>query len=112
NSIVTVACMEWLDRHLAPTGDALAPPAAGGWLRRVWPRGLGLFGGFTPSARGALTRAEDEARRLGHGIIDVEDLLLSLLADRESQAAQVLAVLGVTYQRAREQVKRLAPADP
>jgi ATP-dependent Clp protease ATP-binding subunit ClpA len=52
----------------------------------------------------ALRRAErylaagaDEARRLGHGYIGTEHVLLALTRDPESRAARVLRRLGVTH---------------
>jgi hypothetical protein len=56
----------------------------------TWP------GPWAPAARGALTRAEDEARRLGRPYVGTEHVLLALLEDDDDPAARVLAHLGVT----------------
>ena len=62
---------------------------------------------LTPDARQVVVAAQDEARRLGHGAIGPEHLLLGLLA-AGGRAARVLEGLGLTEQRGREEVERLA----
>jgi ATP-dependent Clp protease ATP-binding subunit ClpA len=54
-----------------------------------------MFERFTDGARAAVTDAQVVARRLGHGRIGTEHLLLGLL-ETEGLAAQVLAGAGVT----------------
>jgi ATP-dependent Clp protease ATP-binding subunit ClpA len=54
-----------------------------------------MFERFTDGARGAVTDAQVVARRLGHGRIGTEHLLLGLL-ETGGVAAQVLAGAGVT----------------
>jgi ATP-dependent Clp protease ATP-binding subunit ClpC len=68
---------------------------------------------FTKRARQALTLAQDEAKRLGHGVIGTEHLLLGLLREGEGTAAQVLARLGVVLEEVRQMVKEaLTPESP
>jgi Clp amino terminal domain, pathogenicity island component len=56
----------------------------------TWP------GRWTPDARRALRRAEEEARQLGRGYVGTEHLLLGLLGGGDDVAADTLAHLGVT----------------
>jgi hypothetical protein len=63
------------------------------------------FPQFDDSAGGALTRAQDEARRLDHGYMGTEHLLLGLLGDPTSVASQALANLGVEIGKARTAVE-------
>jgi ClpA/ClpB-like protein len=63
------------------------------------------FQQFDDSARGVLTRAQDEASRLGHTYMGTEHLLLGLLGDRTSVATQALANLGVEVGKARTAVE-------
>jgi ATP-dependent Clp protease ATP-binding subunit ClpA len=51
---------------------------------------------MAPSARAFLGPALAESRRLGHGYLGTEHLLLALAADPEGRAAAVLRGLGVT----------------
>jgi ATP-dependent Clp protease ATP-binding subunit ClpA len=56
---------------------------------------------FDTDARQALTVAEEEASRLGHGYVGTEHLLLGLLRERESIAAGVLESLDANERRVR-----------
>ncbi len=70
-------------------------------------RGQGTPAGhipFTPRAKKVLERALREALQLGHTYIGTEHLLLSLLAEGDGIAAQVLAGRGATDALVREQV--------
>ena len=61
--------------------------------------GSGPEGGklpFTPRAKAAVRGAVEEALRLGHDYVGTEHLLLGLLTDGESVAAQVLSNMGAT----------------
>ena len=72
----------------------------------------GLFERFTDSARDAVVLAQDEARRLGRNAIGTEHLLLGVMRDEHSVAAQVLQSLGITVEVVREQVADIAgPAE-
>ena len=58
--------------------------------------------------RRAMAAAQDEARALGHGAVAPEHLLLGLLRSERATAARALATLGLTGDRAREEVERVA----
>jgi hypothetical protein len=62
---------------------------------------------FTPPAKQVLERALREALQLGHHYIGTEHLLLSLLADGDDIAAQVLAGRGAGYALVQERVVAL-----
>lgn len=51
---------------------------------------------FARSAERVLAAAENEARALGHGYIDVGHLLLGLVADGAGPAAELLPRVGAT----------------
>lgn len=53
------------------------------------------FERFSEGARKVLTRAQEEAKRLGHSYIDTEHILLGIVADESGVAAKVLGNLGV-----------------
>ncbi|GHO88494.1 Clp protease N-terminal domain-containing protein [Dictyobacter formicarum] len=65
------------------------------------------FERFTERARVVLRLAEEEARYFQHEAIGTEHLLLGLLRDGESIAAQVLEALGVTVERLRKAVEEV-----
>jgi ATP-dependent Clp protease ATP-binding subunit ClpC len=66
-----------------------------GKLRRTQARPLrDMFVRFTDRARSAVVLARDEARRLDHGYIGTEHLLLGLIREGEGVAARALAALG------------------
>jgi ATP-dependent Clp protease ATP-binding subunit ClpC len=66
-----------------------------------------VFERFTERARQVVVLAQDEARRLRHGSIGTEHLLLGLVREEEGLAARALAALGVTADEVREQVSRI-----
>lgn len=57
-----------------------------------------------PRVERAMQYAKEEARTLGHDYIGTEHILLALLRDKDSVAAQVLAELGITQTQIRTQV--------
>jgi ATP-dependent Clp protease ATP-binding subunit ClpC len=59
---------------------------------------------FTPRAKQALEDALRESLQLGHNYIGTEHVLLGLLRNDESVAAQVLIGLGASFDRTRAQV--------
>jgi len=67
---------------------------------------------FTPRAKKALEFALEEARNLGHNYIGTEHLLLGLLQEQESVAAQVLLNLGLKLDDVRAEVLNLLGAEP
>ncbi len=63
------------------------------------------FERFSEGARKVLTRAQEEAKRLGHGYIDTEHILLGIVDDEAGMAAKVLANLGVPLPKVRAAVE-------
>lgn len=57
-----------------------------------------------PRAERAMQYAKEEAKSLGHDYIGTEHILLALLRDKDSVAAQALAGLGITETQIRAQV--------
>jgi ATP-dependent Clp protease ATP-binding subunit ClpC len=69
--------------------------------------------GLTPRAKKVIELAVDEARRLNHGYIGTEHLLLGLVREGEGIAAGVLESLGVNLERVRAETTRiLAQSQP
>jgi ATP-dependent Clp protease ATP-binding subunit ClpA len=74
-----------------------------------------MFERFTNGAREAVVAAEDEARRLGHGYIGTEHLLIAVLDQRDSIGGRLLAERGLTVERVRDEVRLVVgpgPIDP
>lgn len=67
---------------------------------------------FGPAARRALMAAEREALTFEHDRIGTEHLLLGLLAEKGSAAAQTLAAAGARLPLARRKVMESLPASP
>ena len=65
---------------------------------------------FTPQAKEVLKLALDEAVQLGHSYVGTEHVLLGLIREGDSVAAQTLIGLGADLDGAREQVIRLLDA--
>ena len=65
---------------------------------------------FTPRAKKVLEIAANEARSMSHKYIGTEHLLLSLMKDTESSAANALAVAGLEYERVKEEINRVLRA--
>jgi len=63
------------------------------------------FERFSEGARKALTRAQEEANRLGHGYIDAEHILLGLVSEESGIASKVLINLGVSLSKVRAAVE-------
>jgi ATP-dependent Clp protease ATP-binding subunit ClpC len=61
----------------------------------------------TQNAIKVIEYAIEEARNLNHGYIGTEHILLGLLRVSEGIAAQVLANLGVTIEKARMEIEKL-----
>ena len=64
-----------------------------------------LFDKFTVRARMVLSLAQEEARRFQHNAMGTEHLLLGLVREGESVAAQVLKSLDVTLEKVRQAVE-------
>src|SRR5579859_6239482 len=63
------------------------------------------FDKFTERARMVITLAQEEAQHFQHNTIGTEHLLLGLVREGESIAAQVLESLGVTLEQVRKAVE-------
>jgi len=61
---------------------------------------------FTDRVRRVLARAREESLRLRHGYVGTEHILLGLTREEEGVAAAVLANLGVSVGKVREEVER------
>lgn len=62
---------------------------------------------LTPAAKRVLQHARAEAERLGHSSVGPEHLLLGVLEEPDSSAAQSLAPLGLTADRLRQELARM-----
>jgi ATP-dependent Clp protease ATP-binding subunit ClpC len=62
---------------------------------------------YTPRAKRVIELSIDEARRLGHTYVGTEHILLGLIREGEGVAARVLNNLGVSLNKARQQVLQL-----
>jgi ATP-dependent Clp protease ATP-binding subunit ClpC len=64
-----------------------------------------MFERFNDRARRVLVLTQEEARLLNHDVIGTEHLLLGLIHEQRGIPAQVLTTLGITAERARNQVE-------
>src|SRR5699024_87414 len=62
---------------------------------------------YTPRAKKVVELSQDEARKLGHSYVGTEHILLGLIREGEGVAARVLTNLGVSLNKARQQVLKL-----
>lgn len=62
---------------------------------------------YTPRAKKVIELSMDEARKLGHTYVGTEHILLGLIREGEGVAARVLGNLGVSLNKARQQVLQL-----
>jgi ATP-dependent Clp protease ATP-binding subunit ClpA len=69
-----------------------------------------VFERFSTAARTVVTEAEAEAKELRHDHVEVEHLLLGLLREHDSSAAQRLRVCGVRIDEFRARLLEIAPA--
>ena len=74
----------------------------------VWPGEMP----YTPRAKKIVEHAIKESQGLHHNYVGTEHILLGLLSESESVAAQVLVNLGLTLQGVREEVRKLVGAGP
>ena len=63
--------------------------------------------GLTPRAKKVMELAVDEARRMNHHYVGTEHLLLGLIREGEGIAGGVLESMGITLERARDEVLRI-----
>ncbi|UOF91854.1 ATP-dependent Clp protease ATP-binding subunit [Fodinisporobacter ferrooxydans] len=66
---------------------------------------------YTPRAKKVIELSIDEARKLGHNYVGTEHILLGLIREGEGVAARVLSNLGVSLNKARQQVLQLLGGD-
>jgi hypothetical protein len=71
-----------------------------------------VFERYSDQARQAVELAELEARRLGHGHLGTEHLLLGIVAEGKSEAARALMAAGATLQGCREMVAEAVGEQP
>jgi ATP-dependent Clp protease ATP-binding subunit ClpA len=69
-----------------------------------------MFERFSERGRQVIVFAQEEARRLRHGYIGTEHLLLGLLREQEGVGARSLESLGITLETARAEVLRMVGA--
>jgi ATP-dependent Clp protease ATP-binding subunit ClpC len=104
---VSAICQSALERAVRDVESARAsdqPPADDR-------PGVGLFGRFTPRARGALANAEKLARAVPHNYVGTEHVLLGLVDEGGNLALKVLESLDVEPADLRtELMASLAPA--
>ncbi len=62
---------------------------------------------FTPRAKKVLEIAANEARSMSHKYIGTEHLLLALMKDTESAAANALAAAGLEYEKVKEEIGKV-----
>ena len=69
-----------------------------------------MFEKFTDRARRAVVLAQEESRLLNHNHIGTEHILLGVIHEEEGVAARALVSLGVSLERARQQVESVIGA--
>jgi len=62
---------------------------------------------YTPRAKKVIELSMDEARKIGHTYVGTEHILLGLIREGEGVAARVLNNLGISLNKARQQVLQL-----
>ena len=62
---------------------------------------------YTPRAKKVIELSMDEARKLGHSYVGTEHVLLGLIREGEGVAARVLNNVGISLNKARQQVLQL-----
>lgn len=67
---------------------------------------------FTPRARKSLDMATHEARLLKNNYVGTEHLLLALMRDRESMAAQIMAAFNINYNVLRKEIETVLSGTP
>ena len=132
NSIVVVACLEWLERHqperltvprpereffermeaIRPGGRRVRPPT--GWLPGRRPAGTGPqpFDLLSDLARQVMELAQQHAREKQHGYIGTEHLLEGLVEVEEGNAAKVLSALSVGAADLRRRLTEVVRPEP
>jgi ATP-dependent Clp protease ATP-binding subunit ClpA len=70
-----------------------------------------MFERFTGSAREVVVDAQSEARKLHHGHIGTEHLLLAMLSARRREVSLILGELGLGYEQAADRISRYIGTD-
>lgn len=65
----------------------------------------------SPRTKNAVGYAIEESRALNHNYVETEHLLLGLLREYESVAAQILVGLGITLEKVRDSIKNYGGVD-
>jgi len=127
NSIVVAACLEWMQRHTPPAQSSepaeatafgvpvMTPAPRWATIRRAVELAsrkgrhapLYPFERFTVMAQDLLKAAQAEAVGAGFSYIGTEHLLLAAFAVPQSQAAQVLASVGVSEPAVRQTLEKV-----
>lgn len=66
-----------------------------------------MFGRFTERANRVMLLAEDEAKRLNHGYVGTEHLLLGLIREGQGVAARALAEVGINFNQVKAEIERV-----
>jgi ATP-dependent Clp protease ATP-binding subunit ClpC len=66
---------------------------------------------FTPRTKKMLEYSLEEMRNLGHNYIGTEHLLLGLIRENDSEAAQVMIAMGIELEKVRKEVLKILGAD-
>ncbi|AZR74685.1 ATP-dependent Clp protease ATP-binding subunit ClpC [Anoxybacter fermentans] len=66
-----------------------------------------MFGRFTERAKRVMLLAEEEAKRLNHGYVGTEHLLLGLIREGQGVAARALAEVGINFDQVRAEVEKI-----
>ncbi len=66
-----------------------------------------MFEYFTDRTIQIILFAQEESRRLGHRLVGSEQLLLGVIGEQKSPAAQLLVEMGITLEKARSQVESM-----
>jgi ATP-dependent Clp protease ATP-binding subunit ClpC len=66
-----------------------------------------MFERFTDHARRVVVMAQDQARRLDHGYIGTEHILLGLIGEGSGVAAKALESPGISLESVLQQVKEI-----
>lgn len=111
NSIVVIACLEWLDAH-QPSMPQMGPLTQTQMFAHLgtpfgWRKGTYPFDRFTERAKRVLAIAQEEAGRFEKGI-GAGHLLLGLVLEHHGIAGQVLAGIGLGPESIRETIRSAA----
>lgn len=66
-----------------------------------------MFGRFTERAKQVMLLAEDEAKRLNHGYVGTEHLLLGLVRENQGVAARALAEVNVNFSQVQSEIEKI-----